>query len=84
MTASLASAAPWLVTLSAHKEWTFALTALCLGYAWWRMQAVTACALADARRLRWQRWLLRVSTALFAISLFAAYALLPISVWVDR
>lgn len=79
--ASLASAAPWLVTLSQYKAWTFAATAAVLGFAWWRASAVEACDVADAGRLRIQRRILWASTILLGLSIFAAYALLPLTTW---
>ena len=81
--ASLASAAPWLAGLSAHKAWIFAATALCLGYAAYRLRQVEQCDVADARRLRWQQRVLGVSAGLFALSVFAAYALLPLTLWFE-
>ena len=79
--ASLASSAPWLVWLSQHKAWTFAATAVFLGVAWWQAGRAEACDVADAKRLRRQVWILRGSTALFALSTLAAYALLPLTRW---
>lgn len=81
--ASMASSLPWLIALSNYKGVTFSFTALSLGYAWWRLRQVSSCDIADAKRLQWQRWVLRAAVALFAFSLFAAYALLPIMMWYD-
>ena len=81
--ASMASAAPWLMWLSGHKAWTCAFTAVALTYAHWQARRVGACDIADAKRLRWQTWVLRGSTGLFALSPFAAYALLPLKIWFD-
>ncbi len=75
--ASLASAAPWLITLSKYKLWTFALTAVVLAYAWFRLRNASQCGIEDAKTLRWQRVGLWVSTALLTISAAAAY-LLPL------
>ncbi len=79
--ASLASAAPWLVTLSEYKAATFGVTALALVYAWRRVRSAMQCETADARRLRWQRWVLWGSTSIFAVSVASAYALLPLLLW---
>ena len=76
--ASLMSVAPWLATISAYKEVTFALTAALLGYAWWRWHRVAACDIADEQRRRWQGRVLWLSTGLFVLSVGAAYALLPL------
>ena len=84
--ASMASSLPWLVALSEYKLATFSLTALALGYSWWQIRRLGrsgACSIEDARRLRFQSWVLRVATAVFGASIFAAYALLPIVVWFD-
>jgi len=81
--ASLASSVPWLITLSKYKAWTFTATALALGYAWYRSSVVESCDVADAVRLRWQRRWLGASSGLFSLSLFAAYALLPLVKWWD-
>jgi hypothetical protein len=81
--ASLASAAPWLIALSQYKAWTFAGTAALLGYAWWQASRVAVCDVADAARLRWQRGILILATALLVFSIFAAYALLPITIWIE-
>ena len=82
--ASLASAAPWLVALSAYKGATLSVTGLSLAYAWWRLRKVSQCEVADARRLRFHRFVLRLSSAILAISIFAAYAALPLVQWLDR
>ncbi len=82
--ASLASAAPWLVTLSEYKAATFSATGLVLGYAWWRVHGVSQCDISDAKRLRVQRRVLWASSVIFAVSMFAAYAALPILIWLER
>lgn len=81
--ASLFSNLPWLVTLSQYKEITFAATAGALGFSFWRLRRVAACDVADAKRLVWQRRVLWAATGLLAVSLFAAYALLPLARWWD-
>jgi len=84
--ASMASSLPWLVVLSEYKLATFGLTALALAYSWWqvrRLGKAEACSIADAKRLRFQGWVLRGATGIFGISVFAAYGLLPIVMWFD-
>ncbi len=81
--ASLASAAPWLVTLSEYKAATFSATGLVLGYAWWRVRGVSQCDISDAKSLRVQRGVLWASSVIFAVSMFAAYAALPLLVWLE-
>ena len=81
--ASLVSAAPWLVALARYKEWVFLATAISLAYSWWLSGRAGVCDLAAAKRLRWQRGALWVSSFLLGASLFAAYALIPLVVWWD-
>ena len=78
--ASMASALPWLVALSEYKLVTFAVTAVALGYSWWRVRESESgtCSIATAKRLRLQKWVLHAATAVFGLSVFAAYALLPL------
>ncbi len=79
--ASLISALPWLVVISEYKLVTFTITAVILGYCFLRLHQVDYCELVDQRRLQWQRVLLWTSTGLFVASVFAAYALLPVTLW---
>ena len=84
--ASMASALPWLVALSEYKLATFGFTAAALGYSWWQVRNLgrsSVCSVEDAKRLRAQSWVLRAATAIFGVSVFAAYALLPIVMWFD-
>ena len=81
--ASLASAAPWLVTLSEYKAATFSATGLVLGYAFWRVRRVSQCDISDAKTLRLQRRVLWASSVILAVSMFAAYAALPLLVWLE-
>ena len=82
--ASLASSLPWLVTLGEYKVWTFSIAGVALGYSWWQVRRVTMCSVADAKRLRIQKWVLGGSTGLFAVSLFMAFALLPVTTWLEE
>lgn len=81
--ASLLSVAPWLAVFSEYKAITFIVTALVIGYAWWRVRHVQQCDIAEGRRLRAQRIVLWVSTVVLGISMFAAYALLPLTLWLE-
>lgn len=90
--ASLVSALPWLVFLSNYKIVTFAITGTILGYCFWRLYQLDhqtnngnaeSCEITDLRRLHWQRPMLWASTGLLLFSLFAAYALLPITLWLE-
>src|SRR5438067_6083480 len=93
--ASVLSAAPWLVTLSRHKNWTFAIAGLLIAgnfvyvYALApRLRAQTeqcapgeeACAAAG----RISTAVLWASAAVYAVGFFVAYVLGPIFVWLDH
>ncbi len=83
----MASALPWLVALSEYKLATFGFTSVALGYAWIQVRRLgnsEACSIEDAKRLRVQNWVLRVATAIFGVSVFAAYGLLPIVMYFDN
>ncbi len=81
--ASAASALPWLGVLAEYKAVTFGLTALILGYSWWRIQRSSLCETGERGRLRAQKIILWVISALFAASVFAAYALFPLTLFLD-
>ncbi len=85
--ASMASTLPWLVALSEYKLATFGVTAVALGYSWWRVRGLGrlgTCSIEYANRLRLQKWVLHGATAIFGLSVFAAYALLPLVMWFDH
>ncbi len=81
--ASLVSNLPWLATMSKYEVVVFGLTALVLTYSWWQVRRVSQCSIADAKRLRWQRVMLRISTTMLAVSILAAYAAYPLVRWFD-
>jgi len=84
--ASLVSVLPWLAWLSQYKAITFSVTALVLAYSGWRLRRInraTQCSIEDGKRLKWQKRLLGVSAVIFGVAVFAAYALLPITLWWD-
>ncbi len=81
--ASLVSNLPWLATMSKYKVVVFSLTALVQAYSWWQIRRVSQCSIADAKRLRWQRVMLRISTTMLVVSIFAAYAAYPLVRWLD-
>jgi hypothetical protein len=88
--ASVVSAAPWLITLSQHKSWTFTIAGLLIAanFAYLfrlapRLRAESqacpvnrpsACGAAD----RVSRGMLWVSTGIYVVGLFSAYLLGPI------
>jgi hypothetical protein len=92
--ASFLSVAPWLVTLSRHKEWVFAgsgtLIALNFAYVYAIAPRLrgdlacpsdepTACGTAD----RVNRAVLWVSAGIYAVGFFTAYLLAPILIWTE-
>ncbi|HIO01528.1 MAG TPA: hypothetical protein EYN14_06160 [Alphaproteobacteria bacterium] len=78
---SMVAVMPSLTTLSQYKVVTFSLTAATLVYSYRRLHRIKVCSLADKSRLRWQKAVLWASTAILLLSLFASYALLPITLW---
>lgn len=81
--ASAASTVPWLFAIAKYKVITFSLAGAALSYAWWQVKRVTQCSVADAKRLRIQRWVLSASTLLLVVSAFMAFLLLPLTEWLD-
>ncbi len=85
--ASLISAAPWLVTLSQHKAWVFALAAILTASSFYYVYRIVpqllvargACAADDAEACRnatrGSRALLWLSSALLVIGFSVAYGL---------
>ncbi len=81
--ASAVSALPWLGVLAEYKAVTFSLTAMILGYSWWRVRRSRLCEVGEGDRLRVQQIILWAITALFAASVFTAYALYPLTLFLD-
>ena len=82
----LTSALPWLVTLSRHTEWVFAISALLLAGGGWMLYRRGRSCPADPKlgRLcsnldRWNRGIYWTSVAIWALGFFAAYLLLPLT-----
>ncbi|MDT8321734.1 MAG: hypothetical protein RQ826_14535 [Xanthomonadales bacterium] len=85
--ASIVSALPVLAWLSQYKAATFSVTGLVLAYTWWQLRRTGQsgqCAIEDGKRLKWQKRVLGVSTIIFVVAVFAAYALLPITLWLEH
>ena len=92
--ASTLSALPWLVTLSRHKQWTFAVSGILIGLSFLNMYYIAprlkanACtpdnpsACADAGKL--SRVLLWLSAAIYLVGFFTAYVLGPILTKLDH
>jgi hypothetical protein len=82
--ASMMSVAPWLITLSKYKLLTFAATGLVIAYSWWRVCSVQRCEIGDQIRLQRQKTILWATTAVFVISISAAYALYPLARYLEQ
>lgn len=82
--ASLVSTAPWLATLSRHKEWFFLGTGLLLAANWWALyRSGAACEPGGVCHPSHPlgRWLRRVywgSVGLYAAAVAATYLSLPV------
>ena len=83
---------PWLVTLSQHKQWTFAISGLLitlgfvnLYYIAPRLKTLTACgpddACGGASRVSKVVW---VSAAIYAVGFFVAFVLGPLLIKLDQ
>ncbi len=89
--ASALSAAPWLVTLSQHKNWTFTVAGVLMAANFAYVRAVAprlqaACDVGDescARAARINRVLLWVSAGIYLVGFCVAYLLGPILLWMD-
>ena len=92
--ASMLSFMPWLVTLSRHKQWTFAVSGVLIALSFVNMYYIaprirakqcspdnpTAC--EEASKL--SRVLLWVSAGIYAVGVFVAYVLGPILTRLDN
>lgn len=81
--ASAVTALPWLGVLAEYKAVTFSLTAVILSYSWWRLRRARLCEVGEGERLRAQQIILWTISALFAASVFSAYALYPLTLFLD-
>jgi mercuric ion transport protein len=91
--ASTLSALPWLLTLSKHKQWTFAVSGVLIALSFLNMYyiaprlRVNACtpenpsACADASKF--SKVLLWMSAAIYVVGFFSAYLLGPILTKLD-
>ncbi|MBS1839422.1 MAG: hypothetical protein JST77_01090 [Acidobacteria bacterium] len=92
--ASTLSALPWLVTLSRHKQWTFAISGVLIALSFMNMYYLAprlranACApdnpSACAEASKFSRMLLWISAVIYAVGFFTAYILGPILTRLDR
>ncbi len=87
---ALTSSIPLLVTLSQHKIWVFAGSAILLAGAGWIMyRPARACPvdpvlgkLCDRTQL-WNRRIYWTSVGLWGVGFFAAFVALPLRIWLD-
>lgn len=94
--ATVASALPWLVTLSKHKDWVFAISGVMIaanayyvhGLAPRLIARRAACPPGDeqacAAASRLSRVLLLASVGIYMVGFFVAYALGPLLTALDR
>ena len=92
--ASMLSAMPWLVMLSRHKVWTFALSGILIALSFVHMNYIAPRIRAPSCRPNdpyacddastFSKALLWVSTSIYAIAFFVAFALGPILTRLDR
>jgi mercuric ion transport protein len=91
--ASTLSAVPWLVTLSRHKQWTFSISGALIVLGFLNMYHFAPGPRANACDLdssacdsasNFTKRLLWISAVIYAVGIFAAYALGPILSRLDR
>ena len=84
--ASIASTAPWLITLSMYKGWVFAVSGMMIATSAWVVyrpgracpadpELAAACAKAD----KWNKRFVWVSGAMWCVGFFFAFVLVRIS-----
>lgn len=88
---SLTSAFPFLIALSQHKAWVFALSALMLAISGWMLFRPGRVCPTDPvtgrlcnRTQVWNRRVYWTSVVIWIIGLFAAYGALPLLRWLER
>lgn len=88
--ASLVTNVPFLITLSQHKAWVFAVSGGLLALSAWMMYRPGRACPADPELAAlcnkthvWNRRVHGLSTALWCIGFFAAFLALPLQIWLD-
>ena len=87
---SLTSAFPFLIVLSQHKAWVFGFSALMLLLSGWMLYRPGRACPIDPETVRlcsrthiWNRRIYWSSVAIWGIGSFAAYAALPLKLWLE-
>ncbi len=88
--AALTSALPFLITLSQHKAWVFALSGLMLGLSGWLIYRSGRSCPSDPQLGElcnkthiWNRRIYWSSVIIWGIGFVAAYLALPLRIWLD-
>ena len=87
--AALTSSLPFLITLSQHKAWVFAISGLLLAAGWWTVHRNRQCPtdpvlrVACEKAARWNRHILVLAVMVWSIGFLAAYLALPIARWLE-
>jgi hypothetical protein len=88
--ASMVSAMPFLVTLSQHKIWVFAISGVLLALSAWMMYRPGRACPVDAelgelcnKTHKWNKRIYWFSVILWCIGFFAAFLALPLQIWLD-
>ena len=88
--AALTSAFPFLITLSQHKVWVFAVSALLLLAAGWALHRPGRACPTDPelgracdRAMVWNRRIYWTAVVLWGVGFFAAYLALPLLRWLE-
>ncbi len=86
--AAISSSVPFLVTLSLHKGWVFAASAMLLAWSGWLLFRSGRECPADPqfadlcdRTLLWNRRIFWISVTIWGIGFIAAYLALPLRIW---
>ena len=86
--AAISSTVPFLVTLSLHKGWVFAASAMLLASSGWLLfrsdrecPADPRLAALCERTLLWNRRIFWISVTIWGIGFFAAYFAQPLRIW---
>ena len=89
--ASVAGAAPWLITLSMYKGWMFSVSGLLIALSAWAVYRPGRTCPADPdlaeqceKSHRWNLRFFQVAAAVWMVGAAAAYLSLPIYLWLGE